>query len=56
MVWWEWERWEWEIDWMAMNGINMPLAFTGQEWIWRDVYLKMGVTEEQLQEYFSGIS
>jgi alpha-N-acetylglucosaminidase len=27
---WDWERWEREIDWMALNGINLPLAFTGQ--------------------------
>ena len=26
---WDWERWEREIDWMALNGINMPLAFNG---------------------------
>ena len=28
-VWWGWERWEREIDWLAMNGINIPLAFVG---------------------------
>jgi hypothetical protein len=27
---WNWERWSREIDWMAMNGVNLPLAFTGQ--------------------------
>ena len=26
---WDWKRWEREIDWMALNGINMPLAFNG---------------------------
>ena len=26
---WDWKRWEHEIDWMALNGINMPLAFNG---------------------------
>jgi alpha-N-acetylglucosaminidase len=36
-VWWNWTRWEREIDWMALNGINLPLAFTGQEEIWRRV-------------------
>ena len=25
MSWWDWERWEKEIDWMALNGINLPL-------------------------------
>ena len=26
---WDWKRWEREIDWMALNGINMHLAFVG---------------------------
>ena len=29
MAFWNWERWEQEIDWMALQGINLPLAFTG---------------------------
>ena len=37
-VWWGWERWEREIDWMALQGINLPLAFTGQEAIWQKVF------------------
>lgn len=36
-VWWDWTRWEREIDWMALNGINLPLAFTGQEALWQEV-------------------
>src|SRR5687768_15423795 len=31
MPWWNWERWQQEIDWMALKGINMPLALTGEE-------------------------
>ena len=27
--WWDWKRWEREIDFMALNGINVPLAVTG---------------------------
>jgi len=37
-VWWTWEQWEKEIDWMALQGINLPLAFTGQEAIWQKVF------------------
>ncbi|KAF8399341.1 hypothetical protein HHK36_015206 [Tetracentron sinense] len=37
-AWWDWERWEEEIDWMALQGINLPLAFTGQEAIWKKVF------------------
>lgn len=37
-AWWDWERWEKEIDWMALQGINLPLAFTAQEAIWQKVF------------------
>ena len=33
MVWWDWDGWQRELDWMAMNGIYLPLSFTGQEYI-----------------------
>ena len=29
-VWWQWPDWEQHIDWMALNGVTLPLAFTGQ--------------------------
>lgn len=34
---WDWPRWEREIDWMALHGINLPLAFGGQEYVWYQV-------------------
>lgn len=54
MCWWNWERWQQEIDWMAMNGINMPLALTGEEAIWQEVYKEMGFTDAELDKFFSG--
>jgi hypothetical protein len=36
-AWWHWERWQREIDWMAMHGVNMPLAITGQEAVWQNM-------------------
>ena len=53
-AWWQWPRWEREIDWMAMNGINIPLAFTGQEAIWQRVYLGLGLNQEDLDEHVAG--
>ncbi|XP_068725603.1 alpha-N-acetylglucosaminidase-like [Montipora capricornis] len=53
-AWWNWTRWEQEIDWMAMNGINLPLAFNGQEAIWQRVYLKMNLTQQELDKHFGG--
>ncbi len=54
MSWWNWERWQKEIDWMALNGINMPLAVTGEEAIWQKVYKQMGFTDNELDKFFSG--
>ena len=54
MLWWQWDDWERFIDWMALNGINMPLAITGQEAVWMDVWKDFGMTEEQIRAYFTG--
>ena len=54
MAWWDWPRWQREIDWMALNGINMPLALTGEEAIWQEVYRGMGFTEGELDQFFTG--
>lgn len=51
---WQWDRWEQEIDWMALHGINLPLAFTGQEAIFQRVYMNLGLTMEELNEFFGG--
>ncbi|XP_040851719.1 alpha-N-acetylglucosaminidase-like [Ochotona curzoniae] len=53
-VWWDWARWEQEIDWMALNGINLALAWSGQEAIWQQVYLGLGLTQSEVDEYFTG--
>lgn len=37
-----------------MNGINLPLAFTGQEAIWQRVYLGLGLEQKGLDEHFAG--
>ncbi|ARS41576.1 alpha-N-acetylglucosaminidase [Sphingobacteriaceae bacterium GW460-11-11-14-LB5] len=54
MPWWGWKDWEHLIDWMALNGINMPLSITGQEAIWYKVWSKMGLSDEQIRSYFTG--
>jgi len=54
LPWWHWKDWQWFIDWMSLNGINMPLAITGQESIWYRVWEKFGLTDEQIRNYFTG--
>ena len=54
MSWWDWKRWEKEIDWMALHGLNMPLAITGEEYTWYTVYKEMGFSDKDLESFFSG--
>lgn len=51
---WDWPRWEREIDWMALHGIDMPLAMEGQEAIWQQLWREFGVADADLADYFSG--
>ncbi|KAF3640096.1 Alpha-N-acetylglucosaminidase [Capsicum chinense] len=53
-AWWDWERWEKEIDWMALQGINLPLAFTGQEAIWQKVFKNFNISTSSLDDFFGG--
>lgn len=54
MPWWTWKDWEWFIDWMALNGVNTPLAITGQEAVWYEVWKKFGLTDDEIRNYFTG--
>ena len=54
MPWWHWDEWEHFIDWMALNGVNLPLAITGQESIWYQVWTELGLSDEEVRSYFTG--
>lgn len=54
MPFWKWTDWERFIDWMALNGINMPLAITGQEAVWYKVWKEMGLKDKEILSYFTG--
>lgn len=54
MPYWKWQDWERLIDWMALNGVTMPLAITGQESIWYKVWIEMGLSDEEVRAYFTG--
>jgi len=54
LPWWDWGQWERMIDWMALNGINVPLAVTGQEAVWQAVCKRLGMTDEQISGFLAG--
>ena len=54
MAFWDWNRWEKEIDWMALHGINMPLSIVGMGSVWRNVLLRLGYSKEEINEFIAG--
>ncbi len=54
MAFWDWQRWEEEIDWMALHGVNMPLAIVGEECVWRNMLLRLGYSEEEVGRFIAG--
>jgi alpha-N-acetylglucosaminidase len=54
MWWYAWEDWERNLDWAALWGVNLVLAYTGQEKIFRDVFNKIGVNDSVLNNTFDG--
>jgi alpha-N-acetylglucosaminidase len=55
-VWWSFERWQQEIDLMALFGVNLPLAYVGQEAVVRALYKKppYNLSDADLSAFFSG--
>ena len=59
---WTWTRWQQEIDWMALHGINMPLQLVGLEEVWRAFLTmedahgnrKYGYTDEEAKAFVAG--
>ena len=54
MPYWKWDRWEEELDWLALHGVNMPLAMVGYQAVARKVWTDLGVSEKGLEDYFPG--
>ena len=51
---WDWKKWEQELDWVALHGFDMPLAPIAGEAIFARVWEKLGLSYEEIDEYFSG--
>ena len=54
MAFWNWKRWQREIDWMALHGVNMPLAIVGEECVWRNMLFKPGYTKKEVNDFIAG--
>lgn len=54
MAWWDWARWEREIDFMALNGVDLPLAIVGAEATWLNFLQRFGYTKDQAKAFIAG--
>ena len=54
MTTWTWDRWQKEIDWMALHGINMPLQIVGLEEVWRKVLVQYNYTDDEAKAFAAG--
>lgn len=56
MAWWDWRQWEEELDRLALWGVNLPLAFAGQESIFLRAFVNAGglAKEDVTAGFFAG--
>lgn len=50
----DWERWRKEIDWMALHGFDLPLAYSGFEAIGTRVWTQFNLTQEEIDTFYVG--
>ena len=51
---WNWERWEKELDWQAMHGFNMMMAPVATEAIATRIWNKLGLTQQEIDSFYVG--
>lgn len=54
MAFWDWPQWERELDWMALHGVDLPLAAVGDECVWRNFLLRLGYSPEEAADIIAG--
>lgn len=54
MPFWDRERWQRELDWLALSGVNLVLDFTGIEEVWFRFLTELGYKEEEIRRWIVG--
>jgi alpha-N-acetylglucosaminidase len=54
MSFYSWDDWEHELDWMALNGVNLMLVANGEEAVWRNTLLRLGYSDEEISRFIPG--
>ncbi|NBE83998.1 alpha-N-acetylglucosaminidase [Micromonospora rubida] len=48
---WDWDRWEQEIDWMALHGVTHPLMQVGHEAVLAEMFRRAGLDAARIDEW-----
>jgi alpha-N-acetylglucosaminidase len=51
---WTWDRWEQELDWLAMHGYNMIMAPVATEAVAAKVWKSLGLTQAEIDDFYTG--
>ncbi|TDO94912.1 alpha-N-acetylglucosaminidase [Flavobacterium sp. 245] len=54
MSFYSWSDWERELDWMAMNGVNLMLAPVGVEAVWQNTMMRLGFSQKEIFDFIPG--
>ena len=52
MSFYDWDDWQWELDWMALNGVNLMLVANGSEAVWQNTLRRMNYSEKEIADFF----
>ncbi|KZT66721.1 glycoside hydrolase family 89 protein [Daedalea quercina L-15889] len=53
-AWWDWDQWQVMLDWLALRGVNLPLAWVGYEYFLIQVFQEVGLSDEDISSFLSG--
>ncbi len=51
MAWWDWPRWEHELDFLALKGVNLALIIEGQEQVWIEALKPFGYAAADTRQW-----
>ena len=54
MAFWGEDEWRDELDWLALNGVNVVLDATGQEEVWRRFLGELGYSHADIKDFIAG--
>ncbi|MGA0846640.1 MAG: alpha-N-acetylglucosaminidase TIM-barrel domain-containing protein [Luteolibacter sp.] len=52
---WNWERWEQEIDFMALNGITQAVIVPGHQKVWQETLKRLGYSDADIAAYIPNL-